>query len=91
MKKNGYLLTTIAILLFSCYNKYSITIDEIQVATPFEMPNIKVPDFSNCKKNSIVDFGVVKGDKNKISSAIENAINKANKLGGGIVVVPEEE
>ncbi|MFY0714929.1 glycoside hydrolase family 28 protein [Seonamhaeicola sp. NFXS20] len=91
MKKNDCLLIIIAILLCSCSNKYSIKIDEIQVATPFEMPNIKIPDFSNCKKISIVDFGAVKGDKNKISSAIENAINKANKLGGGIVVVPEGE
>jgi polygalacturonase len=55
------------------------------------MPPIKVPDFSKCAKLSITDFGAVKGDKEKTSAAIAKAIDKANELGGGIVVIPEGE
>jgi polygalacturonase len=55
------------------------------------MPNIKVPDFSNCKKMSITDFGAIPGDKEKNSLAIEKAISEANRVGGGIVVIPEGE
>jgi polygalacturonase len=61
------------------------------VKAPFEMPTIKIPDFSNCKRLSIVDFGAIPGDKEKNSLAIEMAIYKANKIGGGVVVVPEGE
>lgn len=55
------------------------------------MPNIKIPDFSNCKKVSIVDFGAVKGNKEKTSQAIAKAIAKMNKIGGGTVIIPQGE
>jgi polygalacturonase len=71
--------------------KTRVTIKEVVVKAPFEMPAIKIPDFSNCKKLSIVDFGAIKGDKEKTSKAINKAIDKANKMGGGIVVIPEGE
>lgn len=72
-------------------NKSVVGTTIIKVKTPFVMPNISIPDFSKCKKLSIVDFGAVKGDQNKTSSAIAKAINEANKLGGGIVVIPQGE
>jgi polygalacturonase len=72
-------------------NKSKVTIKEVIVKAPFEMPAIKIPDFSNCKKLSIVDFGAIKGNKEKTSKAINKAIDKANKMGGGIVVIPEGE
>jgi len=53
------------------------------------MPDILVPDFSNCKKMSIVDFGAIQGDKDKTTQAIALAIDEANKIGGGVVVIPE--
>ena len=55
------------------------------------MPKIRVPDFSECKKLSITDFGAIQGDKEKTSRAIAKAISEANKMGGGIVVIPEGE
>jgi len=53
------------------------------------MPAINVPDFSKCKKLSIVDFGAVQGDKTKTTQAIAKAIAEANRIGGGIVIIPE--
>lgn len=55
------------------------------------MPSISVPDFSKCKKMSITDFGAVPGDKKKTTKAIAKAIDKANKLGGGVIIIPEGE
>lgn len=68
-----------------------VTLKEVTVKAPFEMPAIKIPDFSNCKEFSITDFGAVSGDLNKTSDAISKAIAKASKLGGGTVVIPEGE
>ncbi|POY39506.1 polygalacturonase [Flavobacterium alvei] len=93
MKKSIIGLALFLSLVFLSFKtvKTTVIIKDIVVKAPFDMPAIKTPDFSNCKKLSIVDFGAVKGDKVKISRAINKAIDKANKLGGGIVVVPEGE
>ena len=69
----------------------SIRMTEIKVKAPFEMPSIKVPDFKSCKKLAITDFGAVVGDKDKTTQAIAKAIDEANKIGGGTVVIPEGE
>ncbi|MFC5683070.1 glycoside hydrolase family 28 protein [Flavobacterium sp. MAHUQ-51] len=71
--------------------KTTVTVKKITVEAPFRMPAINVPDFSKCPKFSIVDFGAIKGDKDKTSKAISDAIAKANAAGGGIVVIPEGE
>lgn len=68
-----------------------VGINQIQVKAPFEIPAIKVPDFTKCEKLSITDFGAVKEDKEKTSDAIAKAIDKANAIGGGVVVIPEGE
>lgn len=82
----------LSVIFLSFKNDVSlVTLKEVVVKAPFEMPPIKIPDFSKCKEFSIVDFGAVQGDKNKISEAINKAISKANKAGGGIVVIPEGE
>ncbi|MBF4494807.1 glycoside hydrolase family 28 protein [Flavobacterium sp. MR2016-29] len=93
MKKIILCLTLLLSLLFLSFKKgqSSVTQTEVTVKAPFEMPTIKIPNFSNCKEFSIVDFGAVKGDKNKTSDAINTAIAKANKAGGGTVVIPEGE
>jgi len=75
----------------STSNGKSVRIKEIKVKAPFEMSPIRVPDFSKCPRLSIADFGAVRGDKDKTSQAIAKAIDKANKLGGGIVLIPEGE
>ncbi|WP_114779048.1 glycoside hydrolase family 28 protein [Botryobacter ruber] len=87
-----YPLLLFSLLLFSFKkDKSKVSVNELNVEAPFEMPAIKVPDFSKCKKMPITDFGAVQGDKNKTSKAIAKAIDKANKAGGGVVVIPEGE
>jgi len=84
-------LTLFLFLSVLAQDKPSAKINELKVAAPFNMPSIKVPDFKECPKFLITEFGAVKGDKQKTSEAIARAISKANKEGGGIVVIPEGE
>ncbi len=93
MKKSSLCFSLFISLIFLSFqtDKSSVILKEVIVKAPFEMPAIKVPDFSNCKKLSIIDFGAEPGNKDKISKAINKAISKANKIGGGIVVIPEGE
>ena len=93
MKKIILGLVLLLSLVFLSFKRDSscVILKEVVVKAPFEMPSIKIPDFSNCKEYSIVDFGAIKGNKDKTSDAINKAITKANKAGGGIVVIPEGE
>ncbi|WP_276167426.1 glycoside hydrolase family 28 protein [Zobellia alginiliquefaciens] len=92
MKRYKLIVFSILSLSISCVKKQStVEVDEIKIKAPFEMPSIKIPDFSNCKKFLITDFGAEKGDKEATSFAIEAAITEANKNGGGIVVIPAGE
>lgn len=93
MKKITFCCCLLFSLVFLSFKKdpTAVTQTEVVVKTPFEMPAIKIPDFSKCKEFSIVDFGAIKGNKEKTSEAISKAIDKANKAGGGIVVIPEGE
>lgn len=93
MKKKIFSILFVLSVLFFSFKKASssVVLEEVAVKAPFEMPVIKIPNFSNCKKFSIVDFGAVKGDKEKTSDAITKAIAKASKAGGGTVVIPEGE
>jgi len=84
------LLQSLCLFSFADDNSL-VTITQIKVKAPFEMPVIKIPDFEKCKTFPIVDFGAVRGDKVKITQAIATAITEANKIGGGIVVIPEGE
>lgn len=93
MKKVMLCFALLVSLIFLSFKKNQslVTQTEVVVKAPFDMPAIKIPDFSNCREFSIVDFGAVKGNKEKTSEAINKAITKANKAGGGIVVIPEGE
>jgi len=85
-------MTLLSIISFSFkYDGGLVKISKIKVKAPFNMPDIKVPDFSACKQFTITDFGAVQGNKELISKAIADAITEANKRGGGIVVIPEGE
>ncbi|WP_181306070.1 glycoside hydrolase family 28 protein [Rufibacter sp. XAAS-G3-1] len=86
-----YFLLLCSLFLASFKKNERVTLNEIKVKAPFNMPAIKVPDFSKCQKMPITDFGAVKGDKQKTSQAIAQAIAKASKMGGGVVVIPEGE
>lgn len=87
-----YPVLLLSILFFSFKNnRFSVNVIEVQVETPFNMPNITIPDFNNGIKVSIVSFGAVKGNKEKNSQAISQAIDKVNNAGGGTVIVPKGE
>ena len=93
MRKSNVLLILICFTIFhSCITKESsVKIQEISMEAPFDMPCIRIPDFSDSPKFFITEFGAVPGNKEKISLAIERAINKANKVGGGVVIIPDGE
>ena len=73
MKKIVFVFALLVSLIFLSFrkNQSGVTLKEVVVKAPFEMPSIKIPDFTNCKEYSIVDFGAIKGNKNKISEAIK--------------------
>ncbi len=93
MKQIKYLISLFILSVFiSCsLQDNSLKMESIFVEAPFEMDTIQIPDFSQCKKYNIKDFGALEGDKELISIAIGEAINKANAQGGGTVVIPEGE
>ncbi|MDI3320994.1 glycoside hydrolase family 28 protein [Pinibacter soli] len=67
----------------------SIEIRQLNIKAPFTMPAIDVPDFSKCPRFNITSFGAVPGDKNATFRAIAKAIDTANKIGGGVVIIPK--
>ncbi len=92
MKKAGVALLLITAVLVSFEEKKPcVAVNEIKVRAPYGTVNIKVPDFSKCVRINIAELGAVQGDKVKTSQAIAAAIDKANKAGGGVVVIPEGE
>ncbi len=68
-----------------------VSFTNIKVKAPFSVPTMIIPDFSKCPKLPITDFGAVLGNKEKTTEAIAKAIDKANALGGGVVIIPEGE
>jgi len=86
-----YTMLLCSLVLLSFKKDKGVAINKLKVKAPFNMPEIKVPDFSKCKKLLITDFGAVPGNKEKTSQAIAQAIQEANKMGGGVVVIPEGE
>ncbi|MGJ5640547.1 glycoside hydrolase family 28 protein [Formosa sp. S-31] len=68
-----------------------INFETIAVEAPFNMPEIKIPDFSNSKQYVITKYGAVADDKNKTTEAIHKAIDLANENKGGTVVIPKGE
>lgn len=93
MKKIAIPCLLVLTLLLSSFkkNESAIAITNIKVEAPFPMPVIIVPDFKQCKTFSIADFGAVQGDKVRTTKAIAAAIDKANKIGGGTVIIPAGE
>jgi polygalacturonase len=85
-------LSIFSIPFFTCrYDNSSLKVQKISVDAPFDMPKIIIPDFSECPEMSITEFGAVAGDKVNNTLAIEKAIEKASKIGGGTVIIPEGE
>lgn len=79
-------------IVISCKDEnFKIKTNLLKIDAPFEMPEIITPDFIHCKKISIKKYGAVQGDKLLTTLAISKAIDEANKIGGGVVVIPEGE
>lgn len=68
-----------------------LPLNRVSVKAPFPMQDILIPDFSKTKQFFITDFGAEPANKEKNTRAIAAAIQKANKAGGGSVVIPKGE
>jgi len=80
------------IFLFCSFKKDNpITFTTTTIKAPFGTVKVTAPNFSKSPKLSIIDFGAEKGNQEKTTLAISKTITKANKLGGGTVVVPTGE
>ncbi|MEH6658556.1 glycoside hydrolase family 28 protein [Leeuwenhoekiella marinoflava] len=81
----------------SCKQKASkpqnqkIALHTEEVNTPFGNFEVKSPVFKNTPQFLITDFGAEKGDKIKTTEAIAAAIDSANAIGAGTVIVPQGE
>jgi polygalacturonase len=91
MKRTTMLVTLIAFIALSSVKAQAVNINKVTIKAPFGTVTVKVPDFSKCSKINITDFGAVQEDKLKTSQAIAKAIDKASKLGGGVVIIPAGE
>ena len=60
----------------------------IAVEAPFDFPPISIPDFADCPRFPITDFGASQSDQVKTSESIAAAIATAHEAGGGVVVIP---
>jgi polygalacturonase len=91
MRRPTFYLTLIASISLCLANAQAVKIVTQKVKTPFGIVSVNSPDFKTCPKLSITEFGAIQGDKEKTTQAIANAIDKANKVGGGVVVIPQGE
>lgn len=92
MKKNIIYLSLLALAGLSFIkDPAKVELRATKVNTPFNMPAVIVPDFKKCQKIPITDFGAEQGNQEKTTKAIAAAIDKANRLNGGTVVIPPGE
>jgi len=81
----------LSLLVLASQKEPGVKLKKLEIKTPFGKVKIKEPDFSKCPRLLITDFGAVNEDKEKTSQAIKDAIDKANQIGGGVVVIPKGE
>lgn len=91
LSRRSILYAGFAVPLFAGYAQAASGLSHTQVSAtaPFDMPSIRVPDFSKAKRFTITDFGASQGDQAATSAAIAKAIDAAHQAGSGVVVVPE--
>lgn len=67
--------------------------EQITLNTPFEMPPLSIPNFSEYPQFNILDFGAKQGESQHLkegnNNAIADAILAANKARGGTVFIPK--
>lgn len=96
---HSFLALTLFLVVFSGHtwaqSQYieNIPYEIAPIEAPFEMPQLKRPEFP-AQTFNIRDYGATEmhgGEKNKSTTAIERAIEAAHKAGGGKVVIPKGE
>ncbi|MBZ4037531.1 glycoside hydrolase family 28 protein [Flavobacterium sp. 17A] len=80
----AFLLTT---LVGFSQKKGSSNKPDASLKIPFKMPEVQIPKFKSDTLN-IVDFGAVPNTEQLCTNAINSAIEKCSKSGGGVVVIP---
>ena len=80
----AFLLTSLSV--FS-QKKGSLNKTDTSLKIPFKMPEVQIPKFKSDTLN-IVDFGAVPNTEQLCTNAINSAIEKCSKSGGGVVVIP---
>ncbi|MFV0289912.1 MAG: glycoside hydrolase family 28 protein [Mangrovibacterium sp.] len=92
MRNRLFLVGFVMIFSLSCKEKLTPPVlRSISVEAPFEMPAVIYPDFSDCSKFNIVDFGAILANQQATTEAISQAISAANEAGGGSVIIPKGE
>jgi hypothetical protein len=66
---------------------YLVQDELLPIVAPFEMPQLQRPDIPQ-RQFDIRDFGAQEGGLVKNTNAIRSAIENAEKVGGGVVVIP---
>jgi len=91
--KKTILLTAFLFAAFSCMSqkKGAQNVTEKRADSglkiPFKMPEVQLPKFKTDTLN-IADFGAVPNTEQLCTNAINTAIEKCSKSGGGVVVIP---
>lgn len=85
MYKNALTILLFVAILISCKNPTNTIITE---QTPWGEQIFEIPAFKD-KQFSILDFGANSDTTINNQKAIQSAIDKCNKAGGGIVTIPE--
>ena len=65
---------------------WKVYMESIQVKAPFNMPLIKVPDFSGSVEFNIANLGAEPGNKFKNNQAITSAIELASAVNGTVLI-----
>lgn len=74
--------------LIGCAQLPAVAAQTVSPAAPFDMPPIRIPDFSGAPRFSITEHGAVAGQRAATTAAIARAIDAANRAGGGRVIIP---
>lgn len=91
--KSTLLITAFLFAAFSCIGQKKETSNVAEKKTksslkiPFKMPEVQIPKFKSDTLN-IVDFGAIPNTEQLCTNAINSAIEKCSKSGGGVVVIP---
>ncbi|MEN2490378.1 glycoside hydrolase family 28 protein [Flavobacterium sp. B11] len=91
--KSTLFITAFLFMAFSCIGQKKGTVygadkkAKSSLKIPFKMPEVQIPEFKRDTLN-ILDFGAIPNTEQLCTNAINSAIEKCSKSGGGVVVIP---